>query len=397
MTKELEPGLIDIEALGLPPSKPQPCAAAATGGGNPNALYALPGPQVEYQAAFWLTGAKLRMPSLDDIRAKLGTVPPYSRDPKELDAEITALKDLARRRDETLRAGVLSDFLNLQDPPFGAIFNGTRTQYRVSDVTMQDTRIARLPKVLVMTARELARMFENETPGLLHRHAVNWLLFRRGDVSPARQARIWAALDLTIYASMAAAWHFKWAEGLGTASFGLVSWRQRPFEYDPSLPVLYETEVNAKGNGDGDARECPCPSPGTPRHPAYPAGHSTYAEAASHVLRYFFRDSYSRRQLTLLSDNIGEARLWAGVHWRTDHTFGQQLGRAVAETIIDQLRADCVPPLDERKCPERAEETPPTPADLKAAEAARTAPCPTAGHHDEIPPRDDSPQENRVF
>lgn len=29
-------------------------------------------------------------------------------------------------------------------------------------------------------------------------------------------------------------------------------------------------------------------SPGTPRHPSYPSGHSTYSAAASAILRYFF-------------------------------------------------------------------------------------------------------------
>jgi hypothetical protein len=82
-------------------------------------------------------------------------------------------------------------------------------------------------------------------------------------------------------------------------------------------------------------------TPGTPRHPAYPSGHSTYSAAASEILAYFFPQH--RNQLERLADNIGVARLWAGVHWRSDHTFGQRLGRFVARLIIQQLELTPVP------------------------------------------------------
>jgi len=77
------------------------------------------------------------------------------------------------------------------------------------------------------------------------------------------------------------------------------------------------------------------PTPGTPRHPAYPSGHSTYSAAAAFTLIAFF-PQYAE-DLLRLADNTGVARLWAGVHWRTDHTFGQLVGRAVAELIVNQL------------------------------------------------------------
>jgi hypothetical protein len=77
------------------------------------------------------------------------------------------------------------------------------------------------------------------------------------------------------------------------------------------------------------------PTPGTPRHPAYPSGHSTYSAAAAFTLIAFF-PQYAE-DLLRLADNTGVARLWAGVHWRTDHIFGQLVGRAVAELIVEQL------------------------------------------------------------
>ena len=77
------------------------------------------------------------------------------------------------------------------------------------------------------------------------------------------------------------------------------------------------------------------PTPGTPRHPAYPSGHSTYSAAAAFTLIAFF-PQYAE-DLLRLADNTGVARLWAGVHWRSDHPFGQLVGRAVAKLIINQL------------------------------------------------------------
>lgn len=359
------------------------CPATGAGVSNPNAPYQLPGPQVEYAAAYWLINSKLRVPTLADIEAEVGKAPAYPRDKTFLDGEIAELKNLAARRDNPLPTNYVSDFINLHSPPFGAIFNGTpaRPQYRVDYPTIQDSRITRLPKTVVTTGRELARMFEIESPGLLHRHALNWFLFYRPEISPPRQARIGLALDLTIYAALAAAWHYKWAAGPA------VSFRQRPWEYDHTVSVMYDHVVGNRGTGNGALRGCPCPTPGTPRHPAYPSGHSTYSAAASAILKYFFRDEYAATQLDKLCDNIGEARIWAGIHWRTDHEFGQQVGRAAARVIIKQLEADCIPVFDDRPCSAHPNDPPPSAADLAAAEAARKAPCAHPDDHDNIPPR----------
>jgi hypothetical protein len=384
--KELEPGL-SADLLEGQESLKDPCADTPH---NPaqGAPYALPGPQVEPAAAFWLVNGHLRSPTLNEVRARVGTPPPFPDDPAELERQIAELQDLASRRDDPLPEDGLSDFINLQDPPFGAIFNASkeRTQFRVDFVKRQDSRISRLPKTLVLTGRELARMFEIETPGLLHRHFVNWALFQRPDVSPPRQARVWAALDLAIYAALSAAWYYKWADPE-------TRYVQRPWEYDPSLEVLYDREVAEDGDGDGPPRPCPCPSPGTPRHPAYPSGHSTYSAAASRLLMYFFRDDYSQKQLQKLADNIGEARLWAGVHWRSDHEFGQRVGNAVAEAIIDQLLSDCVPPISDVPCQKLQGQDPPTPDEVQELIGLRIAsPCPDANVQDRIVPRDQAPK-----
>ena len=179
-----------------------------------------------------------------------------------------------------------------------------------------------------------------------------------------------------------------------------VSFFQRPWEYSSILDVLFDREVNSAGSGDGATRTCPAPSPGTPRHPAWPSGHATYSAAASYVLEYFFAGEASLGRsyqqvlqaarsnppfgpdwialhLRRLANNIGEARLFAGVHWRGDHVAGQKIGRAAARVIIDQLKADCVPDFMLRSCPDGAGVTPPDPDALaKGTRAARASVCP---------------------
>ena len=81
------------------------------------------------------------------------------------------------------------------------------------------------------------------------------------------------------------------------------------------------------------------PFAGTPRHPS-PSGHSTYTGAASEILSYFF-PNYSR-EFTKPADNTGLARLWAGIHYCSDHIEGMKPGRCVARLIIRQIEASCI-------------------------------------------------------
>jgi membrane-associated phospholipid phosphatase len=429
-----------------------------------NRAYSLAGPQVEPAASHWLQGpVSIQVPAISDVQAYtevpgselffIDAETDFPNTDAEFERQLAELVTLQRDRDDpdpfdapsaTPPRTPLSAFLQLRPPPFGAIFNirceedcpccgvvasgapscGTRpgadnrVQEPVRDVTRQHERIFDAfagSRPVFRTGRELARAFENETPGIYHRHALNWLLYNRADVSPPRHARIWFALDLAIYGALNAAWFYKWQHP--TYRFLL-----RPEEYDILAPgnrlrVLYDVGVSADGAGDGAARTMPTPSPGTPRHPAWPSGHSTYSAAASRMLEYFFSPAtldlpdaevYRRApqttdatsisdglwiaaQLRRLASNIGEARLWAGVHWRADHVAGQKVGRAAAQVVIDQLRKDCVPILD---LPTPATE-PPHPDVTAAEERARRAGCceRTDGGrplHDEVPqvPRD---------
>jgi membrane-associated phospholipid phosphatase len=356
-------------------------------------LYDLRGPQVEPEASYWLDCDIVnRCPvprpiTIDELNDKLSSLDPYPTTQVALRRELEELIMLARLRDEPAILGhepasrrepqqtrlPLSLFLQLRPQPLGAVINTARGDA--------------FP--VVNTGRELARYFESETPGLQFRHALNHMI-REEMWSPPRQAWVWAALDVTIYSALAAAWYIKWRGGPG------VEFRPRPWECYPDLDVLFDRVTNSTNSADGPRRGFPPgvqplpggppmqtgapvpgtpqtpeayvpdvpglivppsqPTPGTPRHPAYPSGHSTYSAAAARLLIEFF-PRYSE-ELSRLADNTGLARLWAGVHWRSDHTFGQKVGTAVAELVIDQLKATGIPRFP---APRQPDEAPPNP------------------------------------
>lgn len=388
--------------------------------------YRLHGPQVEPTSSFWLDAPAIRVPTLADVTAyaesgedsRLSLSPDLFPDDAALGREFRFLKVLEDRRTRHPYPAIaytepnppgdfrqiteLSRFLHLKDPPFGAIFDTReRAQIRIDTVDDQHLRIlTKLP--VVREGQELARMFEEETPGLYHRHALNWLLFLRPDISPPRQARIWAGLDLAIYTALGAAWYYKWRHPRYLRLL-------RPSEYavrnNQPFTVHFDTFVNPQGHDEGENERRQCPrrppsssayhpdSPGTPRHPAWPSGHSTYSAAATYMLEYFFSpktlevtdeqlfdafpsDRVSKElliepgwiaaELRRLANNIGDARLWGGVHWVSDHVAGQRIGRSAAQAVIDTYLEDAICPFQARKCDNQNLPPPPTPAGLEA-------------------------------
>ena len=323
--------------------------------------YALMGPQVEPAASYWFFCSKLHIPTFEEVtkltddKNSPDYFPPYP-DPcsesgkKQIQEEIEELVALSRRRDDPcalvgpadpkhdlgLRAPI-SKLFNLTPPALGAVL------------------VNRLPgEQIIRTGRGMARAVESETPGLFYRHALNFLI-RTRHWSPPRQALIWAALDVAIAGALQAAWYYKWL-----SPRPLTSRRERPIEYAKrngiDLNILFDSpdELNPAFNLCPDGRK-PGTMSGTPRHPAYPSGHSTYSGAASEFLSFFFGTELTpdflvahpdlgskpnttiKEELDNMADNIGMGRLWAGIHWRTDHLAGMKLGRTVARLVLQQL------------------------------------------------------------
>jgi hypothetical protein len=96
----------------------------------------------------------------------------------------------------------------------------------------------------------------------------------------------------------------------------------------------------------------------TPPFPDYPAAHTTFAGAAETVLTGLFGSAGPRLRLTspiaersyesvrAIADEVENARVWGGVHWRTSSEAGRTLGRRIGRIAlrrIDGSRADTVP------------------------------------------------------
>lgn len=350
--------------------------------------YNLQGPQVEPEASWWIecierNGCPAPRPvRLNELTSRIGLSDPanfFPTDAPTLRAELQELIILARLRDEPAAIAhvpqsedirreplqlrlPLSMFLQLRPQPLGAVINTARGEA--------------FP--VINSGRELARYFESETPGLSFQLALDYMI-RETMWSPPRQAWVWAALNVTILSALEAAWFLKWRGG------ARIERRPRPWECYNQLDVLFDRVPNSTNSADAERRGYPPgvkplsskpgekhvpesdvpdvlsmppsqPTPGTPRHPAYPSGHSTYSAAAARLLIEFF--PRYREQLCRMADNIGLARLWAGVHWRSDHTFGQKVGTAVAELVIEQLRASGIPRFP---TPRPGDERPPKP------------------------------------
>lgn len=322
--------------------------------------YALKGPQVDPQASYWMYCSKLHIVTIEELTAVTDTkgpegyFPPYP-DPctgagrAQIQKEIEELVGLSEHRNDPCALSgpaqgalglrrPISKLLNLTPPPLGAVV------------------VNRFPgEQIIRTGRGMARAVEGETPGLFHRHALNYLINTR-HWSPPRQALVWAALDVALASALQAAWYYKWL-----SPRPLTARRERPIEYakrhNISLPVLFDhpDELNPVYNLCPDGRK-PGTHSGTPRHPAYPSGHSTYSGAAGELLKFFFgaQAAFPGAQpsngtappppagtigdeLDNMADNIGLGRMWAGIHWRSDHEAGMKLGRAVARLVIQQL------------------------------------------------------------
>ena len=90
----------------------------------------------------------------------------------------------------------------------------------------------------------------------------------------------------------------------------------------------------------------------TPPFPDYPAGHTTYGGAAEQVLTALFGEkpgeisissptaagaTHRYQSFHQIAEEVVNARVWGGVHWRTSCTVGRELGRRIGELAV--LRA----------------------------------------------------------
>jgi membrane-associated phospholipid phosphatase len=84
---------------------------------------------------------------------------------------------------------------------------------------------------------------------------------------------------------------------------------------------------------------------GLPNHPSYPSGHSCITASYAGVLADAFPDQTAR--LDAMVDEAGLSRMYGGLHYRFDCDVGHELGRKVAEWVLQVAgRGHAAIPLD---------------------------------------------------
>jgi hypothetical protein len=125
------------------------------------------------------------------------------------------------------------------------------------------------------------------------------------DRNPPRAARAYALMSIAAHDGVIACWDAKYTY-----------WAARPNMLDSSIVTLF-------------------PNPG---HPTYPSAHAMFDGPYSAILGYLFpRDA---DYFTAQAQEAGLSRLWAGIHFRSDIEAGLEIGRAVAQKVIEQAKND---------------------------------------------------------
>ena len=117
-----------------------------------------------------------------------------------------------------------------------------------------------------------------------------------------------------------------------------------------------------RAGDDGNPKTAPDPT-WTPlltvNHPEYPSGHGFVSTALTEAVATFFgtdqvewtivtsKDAVPQlvqtertyKNLKALMDDVGDARVWAGLHYRNTMTEGSALGRQVAKHVTEATSA----------------------------------------------------------
>ena len=143
-------------------------------------------------------------------------------------------------------------------------------------------------------------------------------------------ARLFALLNLAIADAAIGCWD---------AKYTYVFWR----------PITAIPEAAADGNAATNADPTWAPLFATPAHPEYPSGHSCVSGAAGVVLADAFGDhtrftvesdalpgiTRSFRSISSALEEVANARIFAGIHFRSATDDGQVLGESVAQYVLE--------------------------------------------------------------
>ena len=140
---------------------------------------------------------------------------------------------------------------------------------------------------------------------------------------------------------------------LATADASIACW-------DAKYAYNFWRPISAIKSGDSDGNESTAadgdwaPFIATPPHPEYPSGHATNSSAMAMILESLFDDNPGvpivvtqtgiTRQWRTFSegvDEVIEARIYSGIHFRTSDEVGATLGRKVARFVMKHALQRC--------------------------------------------------------
>ncbi|MBX9805294.1 MAG: vanadium-dependent haloperoxidase [Alphaproteobacteria bacterium] len=75
----------------------------------------------------------------------------------------------------------------------------------------------------------------------------------------------------------------------------------------------------------------------SPGSPSYPSGHSTIAMAAAIIMDHYFPENQTEWDKT--AEEIGQSRLWGGVHFPVDDYDGLELGRKIGDWVVKKIKS----------------------------------------------------------
>lgn len=137
--------------------------------------------------------------------------------------------------------------------------------------------------------------------------------------------------------------------GLSMADAAIACWDAK-YEYHYWRPITAIRETADDGNAATTPDPTWVPMFATPGHPEYPSGHSCVSGAAAAVLAEEFGErahftmtsdlmfgyEQSFRSIQQALDSVKDARIFAGIHFRTATDVGQALGKKVAEFVLQE-------------------------------------------------------------
>ena len=122
------------------------------------------------------------------------------------------------------------------------------------------------------------------------------------------------------------------------------------YRYNFWRPVTAIRHADSAGNAALAADPNWEPLLPTPAHPEYPSGHAIYSGATERVLQEFFGDKVNvsltnpavkstrtYQSLSQMGQEVVDARVWGGIHYRTSDVHAAELGHKVAEYGIQNV------------------------------------------------------------